>query len=106
MEQPTGFDWDEGNRRKFQKHGVSILEIETLFESDSVAVRPDDGHSLTETRFQAIGPTAEGRFIFVAFTFRRIEGKVVLRPISARYMHGKEVARFEEDTGPQDRRGG
>jgi hypothetical protein len=27
----SGFDWDEGNRAKCQKHGVSIPEIEELF---------------------------------------------------------------------------
>ena len=27
-----GFDWDDGNRDKCQKHGVSIGEIERLFE--------------------------------------------------------------------------
>ena len=27
----SGFDWDEGNKSKCQKHGVSIAEIEALF---------------------------------------------------------------------------
>jgi uncharacterized protein len=26
------FDWDSGNRKKCQKHGVSIAEIESLFD--------------------------------------------------------------------------
>jgi hypothetical protein len=26
-----GFDWDDGNRSKCQKHGMSIAEIEALF---------------------------------------------------------------------------
>jgi hypothetical protein len=29
--QVSGFDWDDGNRAKCQKHGVSIAEIEALF---------------------------------------------------------------------------
>jgi uncharacterized DUF497 family protein len=29
--QAGGFDWDDGNRSKCEKHGVSIAEIETLF---------------------------------------------------------------------------
>jgi len=27
----SGFDWDEGNRGKCEKHGVAIAEIEALF---------------------------------------------------------------------------
>jgi hypothetical protein len=27
-----GFDWDEGNVAKCQKHGLSVEEIESLFE--------------------------------------------------------------------------
>ena len=30
-----GFDWDDGNRDKCQKHGVSIGEIERLFDARS-----------------------------------------------------------------------
>jgi len=26
-----GFDWDDGNRTKCQRHGVAIAEIEALF---------------------------------------------------------------------------
>ena len=27
----TGFNWDEGNRRKNEKHGVSMAEAEQVF---------------------------------------------------------------------------
>lgn len=27
----SGFDWDEGNRAKCEKHGVSVAEVESLF---------------------------------------------------------------------------
>jgi len=29
----AGFDWDSGNREKYQKHGASLAEIEALFGS-------------------------------------------------------------------------
>ena len=29
--QVAGFDWDDGNREKCRKHGVSLAEIEALF---------------------------------------------------------------------------
>jgi uncharacterized DUF497 family protein len=42
----SGFDWDDGNREKCQKHGVSIREIEGLF-AGPVMVLPDAAHSTT-----------------------------------------------------------
>ena len=89
------FDWDEHNRDKCQKHGVSLGEIEALFAS-GLAVRPDIAHADVEERFQAIGKTAAGRHVFLVFTFRRRDGGQVIRPISARYMHLKEVKAYEK----------
>jgi uncharacterized DUF497 family protein len=91
----AGFDWDEGNREKCLKHGVSIGEIETLF-SRSIAIRPDLAHSVSETRFLAIGLTSAGRYVFIAFTIRRRSGANYIRPVSARYMHGKEIEQYEK----------
>ncbi|MDI4665390.1 BrnT family toxin [Xanthobacter autotrophicus] len=91
----AGFDWDEGNRDKCRKHGVSLAEIEALFHA-APAVYPDPAHSGTEERFLAIGPGKAGRMIFVAFTLRGKEGGTFIRPISARYMHAKEVRHYEE----------
>jgi uncharacterized DUF497 family protein len=56
----AGVDWDEDNREKCLKHGVSFGEIEALF-SGPIAIRPDLAHSTSETRFLGIGPTAAGR---------------------------------------------
>jgi len=50
----AGFDWDEGNRSKCQKHGVSPAAIEELFRQP-IAVLPDPKHSKSEDRFEAIG---------------------------------------------------
>ena len=102
-----GFDWDAGNVAKCQKHGVSISEIEALFRSGP-AVYADPGHSLTEQRLRAIGRTEAGRAVIVAFTLRQRTDGVYLRPISARYMHAKEVSRYErgqaeEAAGSSDR---
>lgn len=91
----AGFDWDEGNRDKCQKHGVSLAEIEAMFRS-SPAIYPDPAHSATEQRFLAIGSGKAGRMIFIAFTVRGTEGGTLIRPVSARYMHAKEVRHYEE----------
>ncbi len=79
----SGFDWDQGNRSKCQKHGVSPSTIESLF-AGPVAILPDAEHSESERRFRAIGRTKQGRSVFVVFTLRRRDDDVPIRPISAR----------------------
>ncbi len=90
-----GFDWDDGNREKCCKHGLSQEEIEFVL-LNPVARTDDLAHSGAEMRFIAIGRTASGRFAFVAFTERRRGRRRLLRPISARFMHEKEVRRYEQ----------
>ena len=92
----AGFDWDEGNRAKCRKHGVSIAEIEALLSGDP-RVAPDPRHSVEEDRFIAVGRNAQGRALFVAFTFRTREGERLVRPVSARYMHKKEAEAYETE---------
>jgi uncharacterized protein len=91
----SGFDWDYGNREKCQSHGVSIVEIESIFRR-SIALFPDPRHSKSEERLKAIGISATGRHVLVVFTLRRSGSETRIRPISARYMHRKEVRHYEE----------
>ena len=93
----AGFDWDDGNLEKCRKHGVSIGEIEALLSSDP-HVAPDLEHSAEEDRFIAVGRTAAGRPLFVAFMFRMKDGERLVRPVSARYMHRKEIERYEPES--------
>jgi hypothetical protein len=89
-----GFDWNEGNSAKCESHGVSAAEIEAVF-SNEPRIAPDIAHSADEQRYVAIGRIAEGRPLFVAFTFRERSGRRLIRPISARYMHLREIRRYE-----------
>jgi uncharacterized DUF497 family protein len=89
------FDWDHGNRTKCQKHGLTLDDIEHAL-TNNPRVAPDPAHSQDEQRFIAISRTATGRPVFVAFCWRGAK----LRPISARYMHAKEAARYDQ-TFPQ-----
>ena len=82
MEVFSGFDWDEGNREKRQRHGISIADIEGLFTGQFM-IRPEVAHSQTETRFLAIGQSPATQYILVAFTIRELNGYRTLRPISA-----------------------
>jgi hypothetical protein len=85
-----GFDWDTGNWPKCAKHGLTKEDIEEVFENIPTT-RPDPSGS-EESRFNAVGTTHQGRHVFIVFTMR---GSLV-RPVSARFMHRKEIARYEQ----------
>lgn len=89
----TGFDWDAGNRRKNEKHGVSAAEIEQVFLNTPLLLAPDLTHSHAELRIHALGTTDSGRWLHVTFTERGL-GELI-RPISARPMSRKERAVYE-----------
>jgi uncharacterized DUF497 family protein len=72
----AGFDWDEGNRKKCQKHGVTLDEIEAALRG-SLRVVPDPAHSAAETRYLGIGTTAAGRHALIAFTYRGGRGATI-----------------------------
>jgi uncharacterized DUF497 family protein len=101
----AGFDWDEGNRDKCRKHGVALADIEAAF-GQSMAVFPDPAHSQAEERFIAVGSTAQGRYVFLAFTTLRRRGGETLFARSARYMHRKEVAHYEKEAAQAAQRQG
>jgi uncharacterized DUF497 family protein len=88
----AGFDWDDGNWPKCGKHGVSRAEIEEVLLS-TPAVMPDP--HLEEPRMRAIGKTSAGRYVFLVFMIRQFNDQFFLRPISARFMHQKEIDHYE-----------
>jgi uncharacterized protein len=64
----------------------------------------DPLHSSSEERFMAIGKSEDGRGIFVVFTFRTRRGERLIRPISARYMHKKEMDHDEKEAATPQKR--
>jgi uncharacterized DUF497 family protein len=79
---------------------VSVAEIEQLFHG-RVAIYParsGDG----EARRIAIGRTPERRNLLVVFTLRVLGGKTAIQPISARYMHQREVEHYEKAAKTED----
>ena len=90
----TSFDWDEGNARKNEKHGVSTAEAEQVFFNAPLLVLEDIKHSRTEPRFHALGKTDRVRLLHITFTLRGAGEK--MRMISARDMHRKERAIYEK----------
>lgn len=91
----TGFDWDDGNCRKNDKHSVSQAEAEQLFFNDPLLIVNDVQHSSQEMRFHALGKTDGDRQLHVTFTLRLDETKI--RVISARDMHRKERMIYEQE---------
>jgi uncharacterized protein len=90
----TGFEWDEGNDRKNERHGVSQAEAEQVFFNFPLLVLVDLRHSDDELRFHALGTTHEGRRLHLTFTLRNEEQ--LIRVISARDMHRKERPIYEQ----------
>ncbi|MBB4268296.1 BrnT family toxin [Roseospira visakhapatnamensis] len=93
-----GFDWDAGNGPKCAKHGVTREDIEAVFRGTPM-ILPDRTPRDRETRYNAIGKTAAGRMVFLVFTLRTRDGVTLIRPISARFMHRKEIEHYERHTG-------
>ncbi len=75
----SGFDWDTGNWPKCGKHGVS-----------------------REARMRVLGKTRAGRYVFLVFMPRTVQGRKLIRPISARYMHKKEIDHYESSSSQKD----
>ena len=92
----TAFDWDEGNARKNDKHGVSMAEAEQIFFNEPLLIIDDAKHSQGEGRFHALGKTNEDRPLHITFTLRNAGEKI--RVISARDMHRKERKIYEQTT--------
>jgi hypothetical protein len=90
----TCFDWDSGNARKNEKHGVSQAEAEQIFFNEPLLLITDQGHSFEEMRFHALGVTDEGRLLHITFTLRYENTRI--RVISARDMHRKERDVYEK----------
>jgi uncharacterized DUF497 family protein len=90
----TGFDWDEGNLRKNEKHGVTKAEVEQAFLNRPLIVASDVKHSRQEPRFHSLGRTDANRCLHVTFT-ERGDGTLI-RPISARAASRKERNTYEQ----------
>ena len=88
----TGFQWDEGNTEKnWEKHRVSRFECEQLFFNEPFLVFKDEEHSQDEGRYYALGQTNRNRELFIVFTNRDDQ----IRVISARDMSRRERRYYE-----------
>lgn len=50
-DQELEFEWDQWNRNKiYEKHGITVEEVESVFEDEQAVVLPDIEHSQVEER--------------------------------------------------------
>jgi uncharacterized DUF497 family protein len=88
-----GFDWDKGNLDKnWEKQGVSNAECEEVYFNAPLVVRPDPAHSGDEARFFALGMTDIGGPLFLSFTLRSDN----IRVISSRDMTTRELEVYSD----------
>ena len=82
------FQWDAGNSAKsLQKHGVTCQEAEELFTRRRfIPLGEQNQPPSAEPRFAVLGETANGKLVFLVFTLRKQD----IRVISARPMNEKE----------------
>ncbi len=89
---PARFEWDQWNIEKNREHGLETSEIEEVFFSRKKLLKIDDKHSHVEPRYLLIGRNQRARWLYVVFTMRQEN----IRVISARYMHDKEIKKYEK----------
>lgn len=85
----VGFDSDvENSNKNWERHQVTPEEAEDVFFREPLVIRSDIRHSKKmEKRYYALGQSATGRRLFLAFTIRRHR----IRIISVRDMNRKEL---------------
>ena len=94
LDKVTGFDWDAGNARKNDKHGVSAAQADQVFFNAPLLLLEDAAHSQQERRLHALGKTDGGRGLHISFTLR--QSGTLIRVISARDLHRKERTIYEQ----------
>jgi len=91
----VGFEWDDGNARKSSdKHDVTQSEAEQVFFNSPLFVLLDEKHRKQEILYHALGNKDSGRQLHITFTLRADD--TLIRVISARDMHRKERAVYEQ----------
>lgn len=86
------FEWDEGNRDKPKKHGLTLEEKEEAFFDDKKVIFRDWKHSIAEQRITLLGKTKKDKLLNITFTVRKNK----IRVITARPINKKEVQLYEK----------
>ncbi len=93
LPRPLSFQWDTGNADKNSlAHKVTNGECEEIFFCPSKVLLNDTFHSGREVRYIILGITKARRQLFIAFTIRTNQ----VRVISARDLSKKERQLYEK----------
>lgn len=93
MDYFDGFDWDDGNKDKNLKHGITDNEVEQAFYNEPKKERTGkNGRSYLYSRTGG-GP------IFVVFEVVQRYSLKLVRPISARPMSKQEKRYYDSTKG-------
>ena len=89
------FEWNEQKAaRNAREHkGVTFGEAETVFDDPYVYLEDDVEHSYQEDRFVALGVSEKLRILFVCFTYRGEN----IRLISARKATPRERKHYDRN---------
>lgn len=94
LPEPIRFEWDSGNKNKnWLKHRVSTTEAEeSFFDPDKKLARAVFRSSENEKRLILLGKTRLARLLFIVFTIRNNN----IRVISARDVNKRERPLYEK----------
>lgn len=93
LSRAIGFEWDEWNGPKiWEKHAVSQAECEQVFFNEPLIVAEDIKHSDEEQRYYVLGVTDQARELFLVFTMRKYQ----IRVITSRDMNRKERKVYQD----------
>jgi uncharacterized DUF497 family protein len=88
------FEWDSKKAASnLRKHRVSFEEAALIFNDEFATFYEDPDHSQAERRYLAIGISARGRLLIVAFAY---SGERI-RIINARRVTTQEREMYEEE---------
>ena len=89
------FEWDQGNKEKsLKKHNITNKESEEPFFDRNNILLEDLLHQEKEDRYIIIGATKNKKILFIVFTIRKDN----IRIISSRIANKKEVNMYEKRT--------
>lgn len=93
------FTWDPAKARtNLRKHGVSLVEAQSVFYDDHARLVDDPDHSESEDRFILLGLSEAARVLVVVHAYREPEG--LIRIISARKATPRERSGYDRGSRP------
>ena len=92
------FDWHPAKAASNQgKHGISFPLATTVFRDPLALSDRDLDHSYDEDRWVTLGRAEDGRLLVVVHTSRQIEGRSMVRIISARRAVPREARAYASE---------